>query len=187
MNSKKTLKIGLWDNIKKNCKTELIILMAGILWTVFCNKFPNVRYFWDNYFSENRCAAIASFMGVEVGIYVAIWSILTTSTSRLNSEILKEKIESQLLFVIIVGIVEAFISIFFCVFIPTPFNAYSSLLLLTTLLALVTFVKFLINVLLITKLNIQHIVKEIDEQNSRQTEFSVKLDEVYRRLIKQDH
>ena len=123
-------------------------------------------------------------MGVLIGIYVAVWSIFATSTAKINKEILKIKVEGQLFFVVIIGVLESFIDIVLCIFFPIKFLAYSSLLLLTTVLASVSFIKFAITIFVITKLNIQYVISEIDAQDKEKTEFAVKLDEIYHRLTK---
>ena len=54
---------------------------------------------------------------------------------------------------------------------------------LFTVLTSVSFVKFVILIMMITKLNIKYIVQEIDEQSAKCTEARVKLDEIYQRTV----
>lgn len=94
------------------------------------------------------------------------------------------KPEGQLFFLIGVDLIEAFITTALCVFVPVKsLLHFSEILALLTLITTVSFVKFVVLVMMITKLNIQYIVKEIDERNAMCTVAQVKLDEVYQRTI----
>ena len=52
-----------------------------------------------------------------------------------------------------------------------------------TCLVTISFAKFVMLVMMITKLNIKYIVQEIDEQNGKWTDVQVKVDELYHRII----
>ena len=86
-------------------------------------------------------------------------------------------------FLIGAGLTEAFIIIVLCVFIPYEISHYHELVALFTSLMLISFLKFLILIMTITKLNIKYIVKEIDTQNTINTEMQVKVDEIYQRIV----
>lgn len=136
-----------------------------------------------DYFDGSRCSGIASVASVVIGIYVTVWSIFATSASKINAELLRNKVEGQLFFLIGVGLTEAFIIIVLCVFIPYKISHYHELVALFTSLMLISFLKFLILIMIITKLNIKYIVQEIDTQNTINTEMQVKVDEIYQRIV----
>lgn len=167
----------------KNCKLELLIIVLAILWMNLSWRIPGADQTLAGYFSESRYSGIAGFASVVIGIYVTVWSIFSTSASKINAELLKNKVEGQLFFLIGVGLAEAFITTILCVFVPCEIPHYTEMMALFTVFTSVSFVKFVILIMMITKLNIKYIVQEIDEQNAKCTEAQVKLDEIYQRTI----
>ena len=170
----------------RNCKLELLIVALGILWINFSWRIPGADQIVSDYFNESRCSGIAGFASIVIGIYVTGWSIFATSASKINAELLKNRVEGQLFFLIGLGIVEAFIATLLCVFVPSGIPYYAELMALVTALTVTSFVKFIVLIMMITKLNIRYIVQEIDEQNAMWTDVRVKLDEIYQRLIHGD-
>lgn len=167
----------------KNCKLELLIILLGILWMNLSWRIPGANQTLAGYFSESRYSGIAGFASVVIGIYVTVWSIFATSASKINAELLKNKVEGQLFFLIGVGLAEAFMATILCVFVPCEIPYYTEMMALFTVLTSVSFVKFVILIMMITKLNIKYIVQEIDEQSTKCTEAQVKLDEIYHRTV----
>lgn len=167
----------------KNCKWELTIVILSILWIKFSWQIPNANQILEDYFTESRCSGIAGFASIVIGIYITIWSIFATSASKINAELLKSKVEGQLFFIIAVGLAEAFFVTILCVFVPNDLPYYTALIAPLTLLTAISFVKFLILIMIITKLNIKFIAQEIDEQNGKWTNAQVKLDEIYHRIV----
>lgn len=167
----------------KNCKLELLIILLGILWMNLSWRIPGANQTLAGYFSESRYSGIAGFASVVIGIYVTVWSIFATSASKINAELLKNKVEGQLFFLIGVGLAEAFMATILCVFVPCEIPYYTEMMALFTVLTSVSFVKFVILIMMITKLNIKYIVQEIDEQSAKCTEAQVKLDEIYQRTV----
>lgn len=190
----KSLKFGMKDLLSKvafliafvwkNCKLELLIIVAGILWISLSSHISGAHQLLAEYFDESRCSGILGYASVVIGIYVTVWSIFATSASKINEELLKTKVEGQLFFLIGADLIEAFITTVLCVFVPAQaLFHFSEMLAILTVLTTVSFIKFVVLVMMITKLNIKYIVQEIDEQNAKCTEARVKLDEVYQRTI----
>ena len=176
--------VFLISSVWKNCKLELLIIVAGILWTNLSFRIPGAHQLLVEYFDESRCSGILGFASVIIGIYVTVWSIFATSASKINEELLKTKVERQLFFLIGVDLIEAFITTALCVFVSAKaLLHFSEILALLTVITTVSFVKFVVLVMRITKLNMMYIVQEIDEQNAKCTEAQVKLDEIYQRII----
>ena len=167
----------------KNCKLELLIILLGILWMNLSWRIPGADQSLAGYFSESRYSGIVGFASVVIGIYVTVWSIFATSASKINAELLKNKVEGQLFFLIGVGLAEAFMATILCVFVPCEIPYYTEMMALFTVLTSVSFVKFVILIMMITKLNIKYIVQELDEQSAKCTEAQVKLDEIYQRTV----
>ena len=127
--------------VRKNCKLEVLIVVLGILWINFSWRFPDANQIVSNYFDESRCSGIAGFASVVIGIYVTGWSIFATSASKINAEILKNRVEGQLFRLIGLGVIEAFLATLLCVFVPDGIPHYVELMALFTALTTVSFVK----------------------------------------------
>lgn len=167
----------------KNCKSEVMVVILLILWINLSWRIPNANQILKEYFTESRCSGIAGFASIVIGIYVTIWSIFATSVSKINAKLLKNKVEGQLFFIIAVGLTESLLTTVLCVFVPSNLPYYPELMAFFTILVTTSFIKFVILVMMITKLNIKYIVQEIDEQNSKWTNAQVKLDEIYHRIV----
>lgn len=170
----------------RNCKLELLIVTLGILWMNQSWRMPVANQMLTDYFAESRYSGIEGFASVVIGIYVTVWSIFATSASKINAELLKKRIEGQLFFLIAIGLVEAFSVTILCVFVPPEIPLYIEMAALFIALMAVSFIKFIVLIMMITKLNIKYIVQEIDEQNSKCTEAHVKLDEIYQRTVNEE-
>lgn len=157
--------------------------MLGILWINLSWRIPEVTQILADYFVESRCSGIAGVALAFIGIYVTVWSIFATSASKINAELLKNKVEGQLFFLIGVGLTEAFIATALCVFIPCEIPHYTEIITLFTVLTSVSFVKFVMLIMMITKVNIKYIIQEIDEKSAICAETQIKLDEIYQRAI----
>lgn len=168
----------------KNCKLEIILILSGTAWVLISKTLPQMPICIVCYLTDDRIAGIVSLFAVLIGIYVTVWSILATSADRLNEELLKEKVEGQLFFVIVVDLLEAFITILYSVFFLNTLFADSNLLMVLIALSLVSFVKFVLMLIRITKLNVKFIIRGIDEKHQKETEIMTKIDEVYQRIIR---
>ena len=82
-----------------------------------------------------------------------------------------------------IGLTEAFVATVMCVLISYKTPYYTEIMALFTTLTSISFIKFVVLILVITKLNIKYIVQEIDEQNAKYTELQVKLDEIYQQTV----
>ena len=170
-------------NVGRNCKLEFGLVLIGIAWIAYAEKYPDIQQFIAAYFSESRCSGIAGYTSIVIGIYVTIWSIFATSASKINAELLKKRVEGQVFFIISFGLFEAFVTTLLCIFVPATIALYSDLIMISTCMTTVSFVKLVIVVMMVTKLNIGYIVKEIDTQNAQYTDIKVKLDEIYHRIV----
>ena len=170
-------------NIGRNCKFEFGLAFVGIVWIACAEKYPDIQQLVATYFSESRCSGIAGYTSIVIGIYVTIWSIFATSASKINAELLKKRVEGQVFFIISFGLLEAFVTTLLCIFVPATTVYYSDLIMISTCMTMVSFVKLVIVVMMVSKLNIGYIVKEIDTQNAQYTDIKVKLDEIYHRLV----
>ena len=70
-----------------------------------------------------------------------------------------------------------------CVFVPYEIPHYAEIMTLFTVLTSASFVKFIMLIMMTTKVNIKYIIQEIDEKNAIYTEMQIKLDEIYQRAI----
>ena len=167
----------------KNCKLELITIVVGIFLVHFSSPCLDITQVLQCYFSEGRCSAIAGYTSVIIGIYATVWSIFSTSVSKINEELLKSKVEGQLFFLIVVGLMESFATTILSIFIPYNALKYVEIMVLATILTTISFAKFIQILMQVTKLNVKFIVQEIDSQQAKSTEMQVKIDEIYHQAI----
>ena len=106
-------------------------------------------FFWILVFWNRRCC-----IGYYRNIFT-IWSIYATSASKINDELLKNKVEGQLFFLIGVGLTESFVATVLCVFVPYEIPHYAEIMTLFTVLTSVSFVKFIVLIMMTTKVNIK--------------------------------
>jgi len=132
-----------------------------------------------DYLTSERSASFISFFAIIVGVYTTVWVILSTSVSKFGKIILRERIDRKLLFVIASGLIESSFVILMAMFVPSLFDFYEPLLLLFVMLALITFVKFICTLILLTKLNIESTVAEFDEADREKLECKIKIDSIY--------
>ena len=167
---------------KNNIKLELIVIVFYIAILLVMNGIDDLPYITRTFvifLSPERIANFISFFGIIIGIYVTVWVVLATSVSKFNKELLKEKIDKKLFFVIIIGLIESSLVILFCIFAHPNLVFYTEILMLFIALSLISFCKFICTLMMITKLNIRYIVKELDENEKEKLEQKLKLDDIY--------
>jgi len=133
----------------------------------------------SSYLTPERIANFISFFAIIVGVYTTVWVVLATSVSKFSKELLKVKIDKKLFFVIVVGLIESSFVILLCMFIPPTVPNYEFVLILFVLLSLISFVKFIYALMMLTKLNIRYIIKEFDENEREKLDMKLKVDDIH--------
>ena len=142
----------------KNTKLEITAIIISIVVVVL--KLDNKLNLKD-YFTSDRLNGIAAFFAITIGVYIAVVTILATSELAISKNILKKKLDKKLINIIIVGIVENISAAGIAMFIPM--NVITRYIL--------SFVKFIILLLLLFKGNLNQMAKDIDSRDRYENEI----------------
>ena len=171
------------NRVCKNCKLEFIIIILSILVIFTGLYFTKIEFYLGMYFTESRSSGIVSIAAINIGIYVSIWSIFSTSIAKINQEILKTKSEKDLFLIISVGIIECILTTIWCIFVPNFLRIYNCILLFLVILTCITFFKFIQLIMIMTRVNVNYLIKEIDESNNQKDTMMMQLDEIYNYVL----
>lgn len=112
---------GIINTLRTNLKMEIgatVILCAMYIW----KEYIPLGFPFDVdlmlYFEQDRLNGIATFFAITIGVYIAVITVLATSEIGISKEMLKKNLDKPLIDIIIVGMVENFITIGLAVFIP---------------------------------------------------------------------
>lgn len=151
----------------QNIKAEIVAVVIFI--ALYVGKhytlldFP-VEISLEEYLSSDRLSGIASFFSITIGVYIAIIAILATSEIGISREILKRRLDAQLISVIMAGMVENFFTVGFAIFVP--FNKLTRYALCVFIaISVISFAKFVYLLILIFKANMDKMAKTIDDDD----------------------
>lgn len=132
---------------------------------------------WKVYFSTDRLGRIASFFSIVIGIYIAVMTILASSITGLTEKVLEKKLDDKLLSVIMLGLCENLLSVSICVFMPIT-TFFCKLLVLFTILALISLIKFIYILALIFKINLNEMARMIDVETKYKNDLLTNLEQI---------
>lgn len=168
----------------KNNKIECIIFFIGVV-VIFCilifknqEAINTINQLLKNYLNENRISLITSIMAIFIGIYIAMLTCIAASKISITEVMLKNKLDQDLSAVIIFGIIEDFILLFLGIFIPIKALYIQAFFLLLLIMTIISFIKFIILMYYLYKLNIDAMVKEIDKENNEKVDLITKICEL---------
>lgn len=151
----------------KNTKLEITAIIISIVVVVL--KLDNKLNLKD-YFTSDRLNGIAAFFAITIGVYIAVVTILATSEPAISKNILKKKLDKKLINIIIVGIVENISAAGIAMFIPM--NVITRYILFVfIIISILSFVKFIILLLLLFKGNLNQMAKDIDSRDRYENEI----------------
>ena len=168
----------------KNNKTECIIFFIGVVVISCILIFKNQEAIntgnqvLKNYLNENRISLITNIMAIFIGIYIAILTCIAASKISITETILKNELDRDLSAVIIFGIIEDFALLFLGIFIPIKAVYVQAFFLLLLIMTIISFIKFIILMYYLYKLNIDAMVKEIDKENNEKVDLITKIYEL---------
>lgn len=170
------------QNLKIEFVTIMLCVIAPFLQLFLPDKF--LKYFnWSIYFTQERLNGIATFFAITIGVYIAVVTVLATSEIGISKEMLRRKLDKPLINIIIAGMVENFISIGLAIFVPlNKFTRY--FLGIFLLISLISFVKFIVLLVVIFKENLEQMAKAIDEEECYRNEMLTCLEEICKYLKK---
>ena len=150
----------------RNLKSEIgvaIVLCVLCTW----NECAPLKFLSDidlsSYLSQDRLNGIAAFFAITIGVYTAVITVLATTEIGISKEMLKKKLDRPLIDVMIVGMIENFIAVGLAVFIPL--NTITGYVLIVFLsIAIISFLKFTILLVVIFKANMNQMARDIDAE-----------------------
>ncbi len=159
----------------KDIRIEIIsiILIAVILMWDFLDLFS----YMSGYFTSERLNGIATFFSITIGVYITVITVLATAEMGISAEMLRRQLDKRLINIMMMGIVEDFIAVSLAVFVPL--NVISvKLLVLSIIMAGISFVKFIRLLFIIFKVNMEQMVKKLDEDERNQAELLTNISEI---------
>lgn len=161
----------------KNIKLELFaaIISVAVLFVI------DVNIDIANYFSQDRLNGISAFFAITIGVYIAVITILGTTEISISKDILAKRLDNQLIYIMVMGMVEDFISAGLATFVPI--NDFTArLLLMFLIISIISFVKFVIILVIIFKVNMIQMAKSIDEEKRYKDDILTYLSEIEKQV-----
>lgn len=167
-----------WEFLK-NSKLEIgiYIVFIIILISSYLGKFD----FSLTIEAEKR-ADIISFFAIIIGVYIAVITIIATSIIGITKEMLKEKLDTQLIDIIIFGMTETMLTIGTIIFLNPTTELKRIILVALIFNSIVSFLKFTVILTLIFKTNMNAMAEEIDNKDDYENKILSNLDEIKNKL-----
>ncbi|CAL7885242.1 hypothetical protein [Fusobacterium necrophorum] len=164
-------------NFFKDSKLEmfLFILLGSIFYFL-----KNIQF--GKYLTFERLENISSLISVIIAVYLAVISILATSSLALTPKLLETKLDRRIINIITFGLFENFLSLVIIVFFDLEKEFYFKLLTLVVLGAFLSFIKFIKILLQFLKTNFDLMAEEIDERKRKEIEYLAILDNIDKKL-----
>lgn len=168
----------IWEFLK-NSKLEIGIYIIFFIILIFSylGKFD----FSLTIEAEKR-ADIISFFAIIIGVYIAVITIIATSIIGITKEMLKEKLDTQLIDTIIFGMTETMLTIGTIIFINPTTELNRIILIALICNSTISFLKFTIILTLIFKANMNAMAEEIDNKDDYENKILSNLDEIKNKL-----
>ena len=158
----------------KNSKLEIgiYIIFIIILISTYLGKFD-----FSLTIEKERRADVISFFSIIIGVYIAVITIIATSIIGITKEMLKEKLDTQLIDTIIFGMTETMLTIGSIIFL-NPTTGLKRII----FNSIVSFLKFTVILTLIFKINMNAMAEEIDNKDDYENKILSNLDEIKDKL-----
>lgn len=180
--------MGILKTVLKNQKLEILIAIMTIIACLIREKADWLHHAIESHlvcaFDPNRLSLIVSAEAIILGIYIAVISIIATSTLGITEDMLKKKRDSQLLQIVFTGMFANCVLVFVCVLfdINTGWKAVAVCGLLA--ISIVSFFKFMVLIFLIFKANFEAMGRAIDAEREGREELLTLLKRIEGRLKK---
>lgn len=123
-----------------------------------------------NYFTDNRLSGISSFFAITIGVYIAVITILAMSEIGISKELLCRRLDKSLINVIMAGISENLFAVGFSIFVSL--NKTTGFVLgVSSLVAIISFIKFIILLVRVFNADMEQMAKVIDEEEKYQADM----------------
>lgn len=170
-------------DLARNIKTEILVAAFSLLFWLVNPGGIIKKVDFPAYFSQDRLNGIAAFFAITIGVYITIVTVLATSEIGISKEMLKRRLDRPLINVIMVGLTENFVSVGFSVFAPMNVNT-SFMLVVSLIISVISFIKFIILLVIIFKKNMEQMAKAIEEEEMYKNEMLTYVKEISRYIRK---
>ena len=170
------------NEILQNGKLEIMCIFLGIF--LYFSPFSMLKYEnWNislsTYFVQERLNGIATFFTITIGVYVAVITVFAMSEIGISKVILEKKLDEALINVIIFGILEDIITVGMAIFIPGNKSTYY-ILLWGIVVSIISFLKFVVLMVVVFKKNMDQMAKNIDDQENYRNDLLTYLEHIKR-------
>lgn len=169
-----------------NFKLELLSLTLFIIYSLLSSYKFLKKIELNIYFTDDRISNIGDFFSISIGIYVAVITILGTTMIAITEDILRKKIDKSLINFIMLGIIEALLSIIIGTYIDSSWwQYYYEILLCLNVMTVMTFCKFIYILTLLFKENLNSLAEEIDqerEEAEKEKDYKENIYEVLKKI-----
>lgn len=174
--------------LSKNLKIEITIVFIAII-CYFVKKYAlinvQIAINLSQYFSQDRLNSIAAFFAITIGVYIAVITVLATAEIGISKELLRRRLDKPLINVMIAGMAENFISVGLAIFIPLNFLT-QYILGVSLVVSAVSFVKFIMLLVIIFKNNMEQMAKEIDNEDYYRNAMITYMEGIFKHCQKQE-
>lgn len=173
----------MWSFTKRNLKIELFIIgllvMAVVLRVVAgLLKLNDMTWWYDlrliglNFFTNDRLNLFSGFFSIICGIYLAIITIIGTSVIGITKDLLREKLDKDLIDLFMFGLIENIICVVICI-LSAGVSGVLFYILITGFFAITftTLIKFVIIIRRIFLANLEQTAKNLDEEERQKQEI----------------
>ena len=162
---------------RKDFFLEIIAVIVIVLLVIIFRLLPSkiigdIENSLINFVTNDRISLITNVSAIFIGAYINVLIVISTSKLSMSQLILKNKMDQRILGVIIVGIIEDFLLILM------PFFFYKHYIFVivyigVVTLALISFIKFIKTSLLLFHININQMIKEIDDETEYKSNLMI--------------
>ena len=162
----------------KNIKLEIVIVIVYIVLYIIKNKCHLLELInLQSYFTQDRLNGVATFFAITIATYIAVVTILATTEIGISKRMLEQRLDKPLINVIMFGVIENFIAVALSIFMPSSEVVYE-LIALFIILSLCSFVKFIILLITIFKVNMNEMAKSIDDKEKYENDLIAELKKI---------
>lgn len=172
--------------VLQNGKLELFSILLGFF--IYFSPFSVIKYGnWNillpDYFAQDRLNGIATFFTITIGVYVAVVTVFAMSEIGISKALLERKLDKALINVIIFGILEDIVTVGMAIFVPGNKITFY-ILLFSIVISVISFIKFIILMVIVFKKNMDQMAKNIDAEEKYRNDLLTCLEQIKRNIEK---
>lgn len=160
--------------------TAIFVMLKFIKNDALCEIINNL----STYYTESRLNNIVTFVSISIGVYMAIISILATTSTSVSEKIVERKLDDGLIALTCSGIIEGSFLMGLIIFVADTSPDLYYLITLLIIIFSISFLKFIIFVILAYKYNLSTIAKQVDEKNNLKNDILHLLEQIEKNTLK---